>query len=202
MSPTDQPTPPGENTPGPNPAGIAWGNGVASWFGAGSGNGAASDNGASGNGDLSGSARRPDRGPDGYEPPQPIRSKAWQKAWQVVLVLAAWVLFVVCWVMVALDTPISSIAVSAIVVGAAIAAFLLVTLLWIAHNLRIYRDKGPRTGVRKVVPDFSHDFVERPVVADWEDLRSSGLIAVTIDDGSKVVLPVSTPMNRAAGNGN
>lgn len=180
MSPTDQPTPPGRN-----PAGIAWGNGMAS-----------------SNGDMNGSVRRPERGPEDYEPPQPIRSKAWQKVWQVLFVLAAWVLFVVFWVMVAISTPISSIAVSAIVIGAAVAAFLLVTLLWVAHNLRIYRDKGPRTGVRKVTGDFSHDFVKRPVVADWDDLSTAGLIAVTIDDGSKVVLPVSTPTDRAAGNGN
>ena len=61
-------------------------------------------------------------------------------------------------------------------------AVLTVTLLWIRHNTRIYRRKGPRLGTPDVAPRTDEDRLGRPI--RW---RLDGGAAGALDAGHIVV---------------
>jgi hypothetical protein len=67
---------------------------------------------------------------------------------------------------------------SAILVGVAFVSVVGVTWWWIAHNLRIYRKKGPRKSVPTVQRDFAKDFLGRVLPDDLGLLERAPLLVV------------------------
>lgn len=102
----------------------------------------------------------------------------------VILVVAGWVIFLYWWYLVAVrgwaETQIALIIFVTLFVAPAI------TLGWVAHNLGIFKRKGPRMGVPRVAMDYERDWNQRRVVADWEALGEAGVIAVTVDGDRKL----------------
>jgi hypothetical protein len=91
---------------------------------------------------------------------------------------AAWALFVWSWVEVLGETSPDAMRASAILVGSAFVTVVAVTWWWIAHNLRIYRKKGPRKSVPAVRRDFSTDFLGRVLPDDLGLLERAPLLVV------------------------
>lgn len=100
----------------------------------------------------------------------------------------AWVSIGVLWVRVlrATSGPVLLWASATVVVTAIVT--LVVTRWWIAHNVAIHRAKGPRTTVPVAPLDYDRDWVGRPVVGAWDDLRSAGIVVVCASASRKVFL--------------
>jgi hypothetical protein len=61
-----------------------------------------------------------------------------------------------------------------------------VTLVWVAHNLNLFRRKGPRLNIPTTTLDYVHDWNNRKVCADWSRLREPGVIVVSVDGDRKL----------------
>jgi hypothetical protein len=97
---------------------------------------------------------------------------------QPVLLTAAWLLFAWSWWKVLGETSPESMRASAILIVVAFVSVVSVTWWWIAHNLRIYRKKGPRKSVPSVPRDFSKDFLGRVLPDDLGLLERAPLLVI------------------------
>jgi len=124
--------------------------------------------------------------PERHSPPLTLL----QKVGHFLLVLAGWVLFIWMWTLV-VARPWDSGPLVLLVVLSIIAAPL-ITLLWIFHNMGIYKRKGPRKGMREVKPVYDVDWTGREVTADWDALSRSRVIVIEIDEFGKNYRVAST----------
>lgn len=106
-------------------------------------------------------------------------------ALQAALLTAAWLLFALSWVKVLGNTSPDAMRASGIVVGVAFLSVVLVTWWWIAHNVRIYRKRGPRKSVPTVRRDFTNDFLGRVLPDDLDLLERAPMIVVVSRDQRK-----------------
>lgn len=110
-----------------------------------------------------------------------------QRLLHVVLLVGGWALFFYWWYLVAVRdwnrTLIALIILVTLLVAPA------VTLGWVAHNLNIFRRKGPRLGAPQVSFDYERDWNGREVVADWKALADEGVVVVGVDEGRKRYSP-------------
>jgi hypothetical protein len=106
------------------------------------------------------------------------------RAVQLALLTGGWILFGLSWVKVAVSTSADAMLASGIVIGVAFLSVVLVTWWWIAHNLRIYRKKGPRKSVPAVRRDFTSDFLGR-VLPDDLDLLERAPLIVVVSEGER-----------------
>jgi hypothetical protein len=103
-----------------------------------------------------------------------------------LVVSAAWVLFVWFWIQVIDRTPVGTMIVSAVIVGVSLTTTVALTSLWIYHNLRIFRKKGPRRSVPPVTAEYRSDFLGRRLTAEWGELQRAALIRISAGPGIKV----------------
>ena len=108
-----------------------------------------------------------------------------RSAGQGALVVLGWALFIASWVKVGRgvtgDTVVTTLL---LVVGVAVIS-LSVTILWIAHNVSIFRRKGPRTNARDIDFEFNKDFLGRDLDADWDAVGQSSKILVAVREDFK-----------------
>jgi hypothetical protein len=97
---------------------------------------------------------------------------------QALLLGAAWILFAWSWVKVLGETSPAAMRASGVLVGLAFVSVVAITWWWIAHNLRIYRKKGPRKSVPSVRRDFSTDFLGRVLPDDLSLVERAPLLVV------------------------
>lgn len=106
-----------------------------------------------------------------------------QRVAHVVVLFGGWGLFAWGWARVLQDRwdtrPLLLLIVGSLVL------LPLVTVFWIAHNKRIYRIKGPRSGVPKVDEAYREDWNGRRIEADWAQLAHADLVIVDVVDGRK-----------------
>lgn len=96
----------------------------------------------------------------------------------VVLLVVPWAVFGWLWWRVALSTTAGEL-LNAFGLVVLVAVFCVpLTMLWIAHNVRIFERKGPRTGRPTVATTYATDWMEREVVADWAAVRSAAVVVV------------------------
>ena len=90
------------------------------------------------------------------------------RALQTAIGVASWVLMVGLWIQLALEGHVSLNGVegAAIQLGLLSAAVIGITTLWIRHDLRIYRRKGPRTGRADQMPRTDEDRLGHPL--EWD----------------------------------
>jgi hypothetical protein len=70
-------------------------------------------------------------------------------------------------------------------------------LVWIIHNVRIFRRKGPRTGSAGSQMEYRTDWTGRPVEADWPAVRAAAAVAVTFTAQGKVFVAEEVAAPRA-----
>jgi hypothetical protein len=101
---------------------------------------------------------------------------AWQRALHVAGVAAGWALFFYWWYLVAVadwnETDVALIIFVTLVVSPVL------TLGWVAHNVDLFRRKGPRMALPTVSLQYEKDWNGRVVEADWAALRNADVIAV------------------------
>ena len=114
------------------------------------------------------------------KPRAPGPASDWTFA-QRALVVIGWAVFLWAWVAVMRDTTPQTVVITAILLAAGPATAETIDLLWIRHNLNIYRKRGARRNVPQVRHEYSRDFLGRKLIADWSSLPGEGLIVVDFD---------------------
>lgn len=108
---------------------------------------------------------------------------------QLVLVVAGWFLFLWAWVSVMRFTaPATAVATVILLLAFAVVIYA-INLLWIRHNVNIYKRKGSRKNLPQVEYDFRWDFLDRRLAADWQNLQRETLIVVDFDEERKIFTP-------------
>ena len=128
--------------------------------------------------------------PDGsVKVERPVGATSIRALVQLMLVVIGWFIFLWAWVSVMRFTALETV-VSTIILLATLALVIeVINLLWIWHNVNIFKKKGPRKGVPQVRYEFQGDFLGRRQDADWQNLREEALIIVGFDDERKVFTP-------------
>jgi hypothetical protein len=103
-----------------------------------------------------------------------------------------WLLMVLMWVIVVSQhkAGVSNITHSVQYLSVVTGAVLSVTLVWIRHNMNIYRRKGPREGRPEDPPRIDEDRLGRPITwavrgGHYQAKRARHLV-VDVEDGRKV----------------
>jgi len=131
----------------------------------------------------------------------PIEADLGHRLLHGLIAVVGWVLF--CWWWWLVFRRLNLADVNATVWFVTISAVIIVgtTSLWAAHNLYLFLRKGPRTKVREVVADLSHDTLGRPILLpeDPTTIRSASIVVVRIEGGRKSYEPLDLERPRAAG---
>ncbi len=108
---------------------------------------------------------------------------------QLVLVGIGWCLFLWAWVSVMRFTALETVVATIVLLAALAVVIEAINLLWIWHNVNIFKKKGPRKSVPQVRYESQWDFLGRQQAADWQKLRGEALIIVGFDDKRKIFTP-------------
>lgn len=108
-----------------------------------------------------------------------------------VVIVLGWLLFAWSWQRVTADRP--EIGELFWLLVAALMVVPVLTLSWVAHNVGIYRRKGPRRSVTPVSPQFERDFNGRRICADWAPLQHSRRIRIVVDEQHKRFVDATPP---------
>ncbi|MDP3873674.1 MAG: hypothetical protein ABIF28_00930 [Pseudomonadota bacterium] len=114
---------------------------------------------------------------------EPLRS-AGQRLVHVVVLGAGWLLFGWAWLLVGRDLP--DYGVLAWMIVATLVISPAVTLYWVLHNLAIFKLKGPRRRLPDTKAEYLQDWAGRPVVADWDMLRTARITVIGVVDSRKL----------------
>lgn len=106
----------------------------------------------------------------------------------VCALAAGWALFLLAWWHVLATQAIRPRDMLLLLAGSLL-LFPALTLFWVLHNRRIYREKGARTGLRQLEPDYARDWSGRPVHANWPALRSARAVVIDVDAAGKHYAP-------------
>jgi hypothetical protein len=130
---------------------------------------------------------------DPAQPRLPIHAGPSRRAFHTLVSLAGWALFAYWWWLVAQRVSAHEIRFTLLVIGIALGVILVLTALWVLHNIRIFRVRGPRQQMRPVTQDSSRDTVGRNVrfPALPEDCLSAAIVDVRIREGVKIYLPAA-----------
>lgn len=127
------------------------------------------------------------------------RVTAWRALLHAVGIVLGWALFVWFWVLVA-SRPWASRDLWLLITGSLILLPLL-TGVWVAHNVALFRRLGPRRSVPLVQASFERDALGRPLVADWPALRDAPEVVVEVVGSRKHYVATGAPPRSAAGAG-
>jgi len=125
----------------------------------------------------------------------PVHAGPLRSVFHTLIALARWVLFGYWWWLVSRRVSGQEIRFTLVMIAIALAVILLLTAVWVLHNLQIFRARGPRMNLRVVKEDFSHDTVGRNVrfPAVPEDCLSAAVVRVRLHEGMKVYVPGALP---------
>jgi hypothetical protein len=118
------------------------------------------------------------------------RSEASQvrQALHILLAGAGWVLFFYWWSIVLGRVSSREIRFTALFIGISLVVVVAATVVWVLHNISIFRRRGPRTKVRPVDEQVRVDHLGRSLrmETDGDALRSARLVRVLVDGGRKI----------------
>ena len=98
-----------------------------------------------------------------------------------------WLNFVALWVRVYTITTVTDVRDSITYIGHFGVAYTVLVTLWIFHNIRIFRHKGPRLGQRVIPFSGTHDSLNQPIY-EAAGVRRDQEIVVEVIEGRKFFL--------------
>jgi hypothetical protein len=122
----------------------------------------------------------------------------WHVLLHILAIVVGWGIFAWSWWLVS-GQPRATDDLRNLIAGATILMPILTTV-WIAHNVGIYRRKGPRRASAPVPLRYEVDFNGRRIVADWPALQRARIVVIERGDGFKRFVsgpqpkPVSDPV--------
>jgi hypothetical protein len=98
------------------------------------------------------------------------------------------VLFLWWWWLVLGRTSLESVRLTGVFILGTLVLCVTMTGLWAAHNVAIYKRRGPRTRVRHVQFDFSRDRLGRPVSfgGPLEQMEIAPIVHIRLDNERKI----------------
>ena len=99
--------------------------------------------------------------------------------------LVGWAGFVWLWWDVLTTTTVAEVVRAGLLVAVLVLLVVPANLAWVAHNVSIFRRKGPRSGRPSATLDYASDWTGRRVDADLVAVRRGGLVDVDVVDGAK-----------------
>lgn len=93
------------------------------------------------------------------------RTSGWslRRACHAVIALSAWLLFFYWWRQVLEFTRWRDVVITLVFIFAAVLITSLLTLLWVRHNINLFRRKGPRLRITDVSEARDRDSLGRPI---------------------------------------
>lgn len=130
----------------------------------------------------------------------PTEASRGRQILHTAIALLGWAVFGYWWTVVYARVSGSEIRFTVIFVLVSLVLSIAITGLWVFHNLSIFRRKGPRTGVREAVLDYSHDPLGRPVTFEStpELLMRAPAVRVRVDANGKSFRPAMRPNGNGA----
>ena len=110
-----------------------------------------------------------------------------------------WALFAWWWWLVIQRTSGDEVAFTMAFLALSLVVVVVVTALWVVHNVGIFRRKGPRRTVRERVVDPLHDTLGRDLTmrAGREALHESPVVRITLDGERKIYQAANAGMSWA-----
>ncbi len=103
-----------------------------------------------------------------------------------LVALGAWVLFFYWWDEVLAFTRSRDVILVLVFLGVTVSVTTLINLVWVGHNVRIYRRKGPRTRIPEVSQERDTDSLGRPIrLTAAGSIRRSPVVTVSADEKEK-----------------
>ncbi len=116
------------------------------------------------------------------------RSWSVRGACHALVALGAWVLFFYWWDEVLGFTRRRDVTFVLVFLGIAVAATTLLNLVWVGHNVRIFRRKGPRTRIPEVSQERDSDSLGRPIrLTAPGSIRRCPVVTVSADEKEKTL---------------
>ncbi len=119
-----------------------------------------------------------------------------ERSWSVrgvchaLVALGAWVLFFYWWNEVLGFTRGRDVILVLIFLGVTVSVTTLINLVWVGHNVRIFRRKGPRTRIPEVSQERDCDSLGRPIrLTAPESIRRCPVVTVSADEKEKSLKP-------------
>ena len=118
----------------------------------------------------------------------------------LLVAAAGWVLFSWWWILVLGRTSGAEVGFTLTFLALALTVIVLVTSVWVAHNVSLFRRKRPRRTVRERVIETERDTLGRglSVVGHRGSLQESPIVRITVEGESKVYHPDDAGWNRVA----
>ncbi|MFN3716494.1 MAG: hypothetical protein ACK4R8_07190 [Thiobacillus sp.] len=107
-----------------------------------------------------------------------------RRAVHALVLVAGWAFFFLAWWHV-LATQAVQPRDMLLLLAASLLIFPALTFIWVLHNRRIFRAKGPRTGLRQAESNYARDWAGQTVHADWEALRAARVVVIDADGADK-----------------
>jgi hypothetical protein len=121
-----------------------------------------------------------------------------RSAAQSAVVALGWALFIAGWVKVGRGVTEGTVVSTLLLIVGVTVISLTVTIFWIAHNVSIFRRKGPRTNARDIDFEFDKDFLGRDLDADWDAVGRSSKILVAVREDFKSFVAAGVELENQA----
>ncbi len=130
----------------------------------------------------------------------PIQASPPRRLFHTLVAIAGWALFVYWWWIVFQRVGRDEVRFTLMFVAISFVVIVAATAAWAWHNARIFRRKGPRTHLREVTADYSHDGVGRPVtfVDMPRDRTNAPVVRVRFSAEGKAYVPSDAVIPRAS----
>ena len=113
-------------------------------------------------------------------------------ALHTVFSVLMWLLFGYYWYVVGQRSINPDTIEAVLALGSVVLIGAILTLAWVAHNLRLARKFGRRKGFAAPPETFEKDYLERPLVhPPVHELRHAKIVSVSLDDEGRKVYAVS-----------
>ncbi len=110
------------------------------------------------------------------------------------LIVFGWAVFIWSWQRVTAARP--EVGELRVLFGYALLLVPVLTLSWVAHNVGIYRRKGPRRASHAVPLKYEQDFNGRHIRADWAGLQAARRIDILVAGGDKQFIAAAPSARR------
>lgn len=115
----------------------------------------------------------------------------WRSLLHYCLLIPLWLVFFWGWHLILFRWPQQELLASLRLLAATGALCAVVVVLWIRHNIGIYKEKGPRLQARQVHSNFKKDVLGRDLVLPASTIAGASHIVVEVHERRKVYRPAS-----------
>ena len=132
--------------------------------------------------------------------PAPTEASPARQIFHTLIAVAGWGVFIYWWFLVLQRVSAREVRFTGLFLAAALVVIVVLTGLWVLHNLSIAKRKGARQQLREATLDYSRDPVGRAVTfeAKPEALQQAPVVQVRVEEGRKTFQPIRPASSKTA----